>query len=339
MRILITGGAGFIGANLVAELVREFEVGVIDDLSTGSADNLHADAWFQKMGILEPDFQRVLGEFDPDVVVHLAAQSSVAVSLEDPERDWAVNVEGTRRVAEAAVACGASRMVSASSAAVYGEPAEEDLPLSETAQKLPTSPYGESKLAAEEVLAGVLVSTDVDFASFRFANVYGPGQDPTGEAGVVAIFIETSQHRPQLVFGSAILSQALNHSGRGRLRLDRVRSPDEPHELGRCAKRNGHRLSSISLGLEQHCILVQEQRAPNRQHGDEHDHGAHTPDRGTRRRRPEARLSTPERQPEQERPAREPEQYRLGVGQQADQQQIDEDRRSAPPRMGEREAQ
>ena len=188
MRILITGGAGFIGANLVAELVKEFEVGVIDDLSTGSADNLHVDAWFQKMGILEPDLQRVVGEFGPDVVVHLAAQSSVAVSLEDPERDWAANVEGTRRVAEAAVACGASRMISASSAAVYGEPAEEDLPLSETAQKMPTSPYGESKLAAEEVLAGVLVSTDVDFASFRFANVYGPMQDSEGEGGVVAVF-------------------------------------------------------------------------------------------------------------------------------------------------------
>ncbi len=189
MRVLVTGGAGFIGSNLVHALLPEFDVGVIDDLSSGSVENLHPAAWFRELDILDEGVGEAVTEFAPDFVVHLAAQASVAASLIDPERDWAVNAEGTRRIAAVARACGARRMLSASSAAVYGDPVQ--LPLPESARKAPLSPYGESKLTAEELLAAELAASDVDFASLRFANVYGPGQDSQGEGGVVAVFCAT----------------------------------------------------------------------------------------------------------------------------------------------------
>jgi UDP-glucose 4-epimerase len=187
MRVLVTGGAGFIGSNLVDALVEAgYETGVIDDLSAGSMDNLEHDVWFRRLDILDRRFPSAVAEFEPEAVVHLAAQASVVVSIKEPERDWEVNAEGTRIVAAAAAATGARRLISASSAAVYGDPIE--LPLAETSSKSPINPYGESKLAAEEMLAQELCPAGVDFASFRFANVYGPRQDWQGEGGVVAVF-------------------------------------------------------------------------------------------------------------------------------------------------------
>lgn len=186
MRVLVTGGAGFIGSNLVHVLLGSHEVGVIDDLSTGSSANLHPAAWNRTMDILDERLGTVVAEFRPEVVVHLAAQASVPRSIIDPVRDWEVNVDGTRRVAEAALAAGARRVISASSAAVYGDPAE--LPLREGSRTEPVNPYGSSKLAAEGALAGSLAHTDTDHASMRFSNVYGPRQDAEGEGGVVAIF-------------------------------------------------------------------------------------------------------------------------------------------------------
>lgn len=189
MRVLVTGGAGFIGSNLVHALVSGgHDVGVIDDLSTGHAENLHPYAWFRMLDILAPEMPAAVAEFAPDAVVHLAAQASVTESQRDPERDWAVNAEGTAAVARAACAAGARRVISASSAAVYGEPNAADLPLAEAAPKAPANPYGKSKLAAETMLAEVLDGSNVDHASFRFSNVYGPRQDAAGEGGVVALF-------------------------------------------------------------------------------------------------------------------------------------------------------
>lgn len=187
MRVLVTGGAGFIGSNLVYVLLSSgHEVGIIDDLSTGKAENIHPAAWFRKLDILDPSLPELVAEFAPEAVVHLAAQVSVSESMRDPEHDRAVNVEGTRAVALAAAAAGARRILSASSAAVYGEP--EVVPLPETARKEPTNPYGVSKLAAESILAEELRPRGVDFACMRFSNVYGPRQDWRGEGGVVAIF-------------------------------------------------------------------------------------------------------------------------------------------------------
>jgi len=204
MRVLVTGGAGFIGSNLVFALLSGgHDVGVIDDMSTGKAENIHPYAWFRTLDILDPAMPAAVAEFAPDAVVHLAAQASVSASLRDPERDFAVNAEGTRAVARAAREAGATRMISASSAAVYGEPDASQLPLPETALKAPANPYGMSKLAAEGTMAAELAGTGTDFAAFRFANVYGPRQDAAGEGGVVALFCASiSAGISPVVFGT-----------------------------------------------------------------------------------------------------------------------------------------
>ncbi|MDZ4168707.1 MAG: NAD-dependent epimerase/dehydratase family protein [Coriobacteriia bacterium] len=201
MKVLVTGGAGFIGSNTVfALLAAGHDVLVIDDLSTGHMGNLDPRASFRKLDILDDETRVVIAEFAPEGVVHLAAQASVSVSVAQPERDRAVNAEGTRRIAVAARDAGARVMVSASTAAVYGEP--EMVPLIETARKAPMSPYGSSKLEAEGLMATELRGSGTDFASFRFANVYGPRQDAAGEGGVVAIFCDR-MHRSErpVLFG------------------------------------------------------------------------------------------------------------------------------------------
>lgn len=202
MRVLVTGGAGFIGSSVVHVLLGAgHEVGVIDDLSKGKVENLNPSAWFRCLDILDESFAAVVAEFSPDAVVHLAAQASVAASFADPERDRLVNAEGTRRVAVAAAEAGATRVLSASSAAVYGDP--EAIPLTETATTRPLSPYGASKLEAESLLAEELGGRGVDFASLRFANVYGPRQDASGEGGVVALFLfAIAEGQEPVIFGN-----------------------------------------------------------------------------------------------------------------------------------------
>lgn len=187
MRVLVTGGAGFIGSNLVRSLLAAGDdVAVVDDFTTGKPENLDPRASFRHLDIRSAEFATYVGEFKPEAVVHLAAQSSVPASWADPEHDRAVNAQGTRLVAEAALAAGARRLLSASSAAVYGEPAE--VPLRESSTKRPVNPYGSSKLEAEHLLAEALHGSGVDYACLRFSNVYGPRQDASGEGGVVAVF-------------------------------------------------------------------------------------------------------------------------------------------------------
>jgi UDP-glucose 4-epimerase len=187
MRVVVTGGAGFIGSSLVHALISGgSHVAIIDNLSTGSMDNVHPAAGFRHIDITSLALASAIGEFEPDVVVHFAAQVSVPASVADPEFDRHINVDGTRAVAEAAVSAGARRVLFASSAAVYGEP--RALPLTEESPTAPAVPYGHSKLAAEGVLGEVLRPAGVDFACLRFANVYGPRQKAEGEGGVVAQF-------------------------------------------------------------------------------------------------------------------------------------------------------
>jgi UDP-glucose 4-epimerase len=202
MRVVVTGGAGFIGSSLVHALISGgSEVTVIDDLSTGSMDNVYPTAGFRRLDVTGPGLAEAVTAARPDVVVHLAAQVSVPVSIADPELDRRVNVEGTRAVAEAAVAAGARRVLFASSAAVYGDPME--LPLTEESPTSPAVPYGHSKLAAEGVLAEVLRPAGVDFACLRFANVYGPRQKAEGEGGVVAQFASRMARREApTIFGA-----------------------------------------------------------------------------------------------------------------------------------------
>jgi len=195
MRALVTGGAGFIGSNLVdALLARGDEVTVVDDLSTGRRENLDG-ALAAGAALVEADVRDVgamtalAAEWQPEVVFHLAAQIDVRRSVDEPGFDAAVNVGGTANALEAARSAGARRFVFVSTGgAIYGEGAGKALPLDERSAVEPLSPYGQSKFAAEGYLALYERLYGISGVSLRLGNVYGPRQDPLGEAGVIAIF-------------------------------------------------------------------------------------------------------------------------------------------------------
>jgi UDP-glucose 4-epimerase len=182
----VTGGAGFIGSHVVDALVaREAEVHVVDDLSKGKRENVHAGAELHEVDI-RGEVGDVFETARPEVCFHLAAQADVRVSVERPDFDADVNVLGTLRVLEAARHFGTKVIFSSTGGAIYGEcdgPADEDHP------RNPLSPYGVSKLAGEEYLSAYTRLYGGGHVALRYGNVYGPRQDPHGEAGVVAIFM------------------------------------------------------------------------------------------------------------------------------------------------------
>jgi len=195
MRALVTGGAGFIGSNLVdALLARGDEVTVVDDLSTGRRVNLEqglaAGAELVELDVRDGEaLSRLAGETRPQAIFHLAAQIDVRKSLADPFFDAGVNVGGTANVLEAARGAGARRVVSISTGgAIYGEGEGQRLPLPEEAPIAPLSAYGQSKFAAEGYVSLYERLYGLSGVSLRLGNVYGPRQDPLGEAGVIAIF-------------------------------------------------------------------------------------------------------------------------------------------------------
>jgi UDP-glucose 4-epimerase len=209
MRCLVTGGAGFIGSNLVdALLARGDEVTVVDDLSTGRRVNLDgalaAGAELVELDIREgATLTELAAERRPRAVFHLAAQIDVRKSVEEPAFDASINVGGTANVLDAARAGECGRVVFISTGgAIYGEGAGQDLPLGEDAPIAPMSAYGQSKFAAEGYLALYERLYGLSGISLRLGNVYGPRQDPLGEAGVIAIFcgLLSSGGRPT-VFG------------------------------------------------------------------------------------------------------------------------------------------
>ncbi len=195
MKTLVTGGAGFIGSNLVdALLARGDEVTVVDDLSTGRRENLEpglaAGAQLVEADIRDREALEALArEKRPEAVFHLAAQIDVRKSVADPAFDAAVNVGGTTSVLEAARAAEARRFVFVSTGgAIYGEGDGKRLPLGEGSPVEPFSAYGQSKFAAEGYIALYERLYGLSGVSLRLGNVYGPRQDPLGEAGVIAIF-------------------------------------------------------------------------------------------------------------------------------------------------------
>jgi UDP-glucose 4-epimerase len=188
MKILVTGGAGFIGSHVVdAYVAAGHEVVVVDNLSTGKRENLNRRARFVEADILDPATTNLIREQRPDVVNHHAAQIDVRRSVADPLFDARVNVLGTVMLLDAARQAGVKRFVSVSSGgAVYGE--QETFPAPETHPTWPVSPYGVSKRSGELYAHFFQAQYGMPFVALRYANVYGPRQDPHGEAGVVAIF-------------------------------------------------------------------------------------------------------------------------------------------------------
>ena len=187
---IVTGGAGFIGSS-IADAYRELghELVIVDNLSTGLLDNVPKGAAFYQMDIRDEGFADVVREHNIDIINHHAAQIDVRKSVEDPRYDLAVNVLGSINVIEAALAHGVKRLIFASSGgAGYGE--QEYFPADEQHPIAPCSPYGITKVTVERYLHYYHQVRGLTYTTFRYTNVYGPRQNPHGEAGVVAIFCD-----------------------------------------------------------------------------------------------------------------------------------------------------
>jgi UDP-glucose 4-epimerase len=201
-RVLVTGGAGFIGSHIAEAYLREgWEVVVLDDLSRGNEKNIPQGARFVRADIRSAEARRTIATGRFDVVNHHAAQIDVRVSVERPAFDSEINVVGFVNLLEGAGEGGVRRVIFASSGGVvYGDP--EVIPTPETAPKLPISPYGVSKLAGEYYMRALAALRGFEGIAMRYANVFGPRQDPKSEAGVVSIFVSRLLAGEQLmVFG------------------------------------------------------------------------------------------------------------------------------------------
>jgi UDP-glucose 4-epimerase len=238
MRVLVTGGAGFIGSTLVDRLLAEgHSVDVIDDLSTGSLSNLGTaraaadnELTFHRLDIRSSEVVDLVARRSPEVIFHLAAQADVRMSVTDPVFDADVNLIGTLRILEGARAAGSSRVVfAASGGTLYGEPDVSELPLKES---LPQHPLLDYLLAYRSLHS-------LEFAALALANVYGPRQDPHGEAGVVAIFAERLlRGQPVTIFGD------------GEQTRDFVYVDDVVDGFVRAATKGGGLVCNIGTGQE-----------------------------------------------------------------------------------------
>lgn len=205
-RCLVTGGAGFIGSHVADHFIAEgYEVEIIDDLSTGNRANVPAGAKLHETSVTSADARRVIREGRFDVLVHLAAQIDVRKSVADPVFDATTNILGTLNLLEAVKESGRRTRVAFTSTggAIYGD--FNTPPNVETYPKEPESPYAISKLASEYYLAYYERLHGIDHVALRFGNVYGPRQDPHGEAGVVAIFCTRMiEGKPLTIFGDGL---------------------------------------------------------------------------------------------------------------------------------------
>ena len=248
MKALVTGGAGFIGSTLVDRLLAEgYAVDVIDDLSTGRLANLanarsdrDHDFHFHQLDICDPSVMEVIERRAPDVVFHLAAQIDVRVSVADPALDARINILGSLNVIEGARRAGARKVVFASSGGtIYGDVDPDDLPVTEAQAQAPVSPYGVSKKVVTDYLHAYRELHQLEYTSLALANVYGPRQDPHGEAGVVAIFA-----------GRLLSGERCTIFGDGAQTRDYVFVDDVVDAFFRAADRGSGLLCNIGTGAE-----------------------------------------------------------------------------------------
>lgn len=197
--ILVTGGAGFIGSHLVDRLLKEkYKVIVIDKLSTGRKENLNPKARFYRIDICSPKISGIFKKEKPEVVFHYAAQINIRKSLEDPIEDARINILGTLNILENCRKYKARKLIfSSSGGSIYGE--TNNIPTPENQPENPESPYAISKLVAEKYLNFYKRKYNLDYGVLRYANIYGPRQNPQGEAGVIAIFINKLLNNKNLV--------------------------------------------------------------------------------------------------------------------------------------------
>jgi UDP-glucose 4-epimerase len=214
-RALVTGGAGFIGSHVCdVFLANGWTVEIIDDLSSGKRDNVPDAATFHEADIRSPEARRIVSDGRFDVIIHLAAQIDVRRSVTDPLFDSSVNILGSLNILEAVRTsglAGATRVVfSSTGGAIYGDLATP--PTIESTPKEPDSPYAIAKLAVEHYLSYYMRIHGLDTAVIRFGNVYGPRQDPHGEAGVIAIFCgRVLEDRPLTIFGDGTQTRDYVH--------------------------------------------------------------------------------------------------------------------------------
>jgi UDP-glucose 4-epimerase len=243
--ILVTGGAGFIGSHLCDRLLAEgHRVIAVDDLSTGRIANLGEargygnEFTFFNMDIRAEGLLSLFERHRPEVLVHLGAQASVSSSMQDPVRDAAINVMGLLNLMECCVKTGVRKVVyAASGGTLYGE--ARKLPVRETANGRPVSPYGISKKVGIDYLSFYERHHGIAFTALALANVYGPRQDPQGEAGVVAIFASTM-----------LAGRAPTIHGDGNQTRDYVFVDDVVHAFALSAQRGDGHLVNVGTGLE-----------------------------------------------------------------------------------------
>lgn len=243
-KAVVTGGAGFIGSNLVDRLVDEgYEVLVLDDLSSGSLGNLkdarsRGHVTVHQIDVSDNEAVALVHDFRPDLIFHLAAQIDVRRSVTDPAFDARINILGTINMLEAARLANVERFVFASSGgATFGD--TFNIPTPETQERRPASPYGVSKFVVEEYFRFYHDTYGLDFMSMGFANVYGPRQDPHGEAGVVAIWI-----------GDLLAGRTPTIFGDGSQTRDFVFVEDVTDAMVRAARIGGSRYLNVGTGVE-----------------------------------------------------------------------------------------